>query len=134
MFSIQEDTTKLLVRCAFCSGMGKDPFGILSRLSTCYVCDGEKAVWIEKTGAVKDCPYCGGSGVSPVGARNSCTPCGGTGVVCIEEPSQTCLHCKGTGWEPHMALYCVVCIGKGAIPIEIMEAQTSEVSTHEGKH
>lgn len=28
------------VTCSFCSGKGTDPFGIMSRLSTCCVCKG----------------------------------------------------------------------------------------------
>jgi len=115
---IKEEPTRLLATCAFCGGTGKDPFGIMSRLSTCVVCGGEKSVWIEKTGTAKECLLCNGSGVSPTGARNPCAVCGGTGVVSVEEPSQTCPNCSGTGWQPLMSLYCTVCKGKGAIPVE----------------
>jgi len=117
MTIIKEEPTRLLVMCAFCGGGGKDPFGVMSRLSTCYVCGGEKAAWVERTGTIKECPVCIGSGVSPTGGRNHCAVCGGTGVVCIEEPSQICPNCDGTGWQPHMSLYCIVCKGKGAIPV-----------------
>ena len=121
MFVIEEEPTRLLVMCAFCGGEGKDPFGVMSRLSTCYVCGGEKAVWVEKIGHAKDCPVCKGSVISPTGARNHCAVCSGTGVVCVEEPSQICPNCNGTGWEPLMSLYCIDCKGKGAIPIERKE-------------
>jgi len=116
---IKEEPTKLLVKCAFCGGTGADPFGIMSRLSACVVCGGEKTVWIEKTeaGAAIECLFCNGSGVSPTGARNPCAVCGGVGVVWVKEPSQVCPHCGGTGWEPDMSLYCTVCKGKGVIQV-----------------
>jgi len=119
---IKEESMRLLAMCAFCGGEGKDPFGIMSRLSTCVVCGGEKAVWIEKTeaGTAIECLFCSGAGVSPTGARNACAVCDGVGVIWVEEPSQVCPHCGGIGWEPHISLYCVVCKGKGAIPV--MEA------------
>ena len=120
MSIIKEEPTRFLVMCAFCGGKGKDPFGIMSFLSACYVCGGEKAVWMEKigTGIAKECLFCNGSGVSPTGARNHCAVCGGAGVVWVEEPSQVCPDCNGTGWQPDMSLYCIVCKGKGAIPVE----------------
>lgn len=116
MTVLREERTRLLVRCAFCGGRGEDPFGVMSRLSTCYVCGGKRELWISKP--VRECPVCGGTGVSPVGARNHCAACGGTGVVHVEEPSQICPKCGGTGWCPSVPLYCNLCKGKGAIPIE----------------
>ena len=85
----------------------------------CVFCGGENTVWIEKTpaGTAKECLPCNGSGVSPTGARNPCAVCSGTGITCVEEASQICPNCDGTGWQPHMSLYCAVCKGKGVIPV-----------------
>lgn len=98
-------------------GGAKDPFGVMSCLSTCYVCGGEKELWVKKP--VKECPICRGTGVSPTGGRNSCAACCGAGVVHIEEFSQICPKCGGTGWYQPIALYCNVCKGTGVIPIEM---------------
>jgi DnaJ-class molecular chaperone len=111
------EQTRILVRCAFCRGQGRDPFGVMSRLSTCYVCGGETELWVTKP--IKECSVCKGTGVSPTGARNSCAACRGVGVVHLEEPSQLCPKCGGTGWYQPIALYCNVCKGKGAIPIKM---------------
>jgi DnaJ-class molecular chaperone len=113
---LQEEETKVLVPCAFCGGRGKDPFGIMSRLSTCYVCGGEQGLWVNKP--IKACLFCRGTGVSPTGARNACAACRGVGAVHLREPSQTCTTCGGTGWCQPVRLYCHVCMGKGAIPLK----------------
>lgn len=112
----QEEQTRVFVRCAFCAGGGKDPFGILSRLSTCYVCGGEQGLWVNKP--IKACPVCRGTGVSPRGARNACAACRGAGAVHLREPAQTCPKCGGTGWYQPVGLYCHVCMGKGTLPLE----------------
>jgi RecJ-like exonuclease len=112
----KEEQTRIFVRCAFCGGGGKDPFGIMSRLSTCYVCGGEQGLWVNKP--IKACPVCRGTGVSPTGARNACAACRGVGAVHRREPSQTCPQCGGTGWCQPVGLYCHVCKGKGAIPLK----------------
>ena len=112
----KEEQTRIGVRCAFCGGQGKDPFGIMSRLSTCYVCGGKKELWVHKP--LKACPVCRGTGVVPTGARNACAACHGAGVVHLREPSQTCPKCGGTGWHQPVGLYCHVCEGTGAIPVE----------------
>ena len=111
-----EEQTRIFVRCAFCEGGGKDPFGIMSRLSTCYVCGGEQGLWVNKP--IKACPVCRGTGVSPTGARNACAACRGVGAVHLREPSQTCPKCGGTGWYQPVGLYCYACKGQGAIPLK----------------
>ena len=108
--------TNALVKCAFCGGRGKDPFGIMSRLSSCYACGGEGRISVRQP--MRPCPCCHGSGVSPLGARNYCAACRGAGVVTLEESSSSCPNCHGTGLHLPIALYCNVCQGKGAIPVE----------------
>lgn len=45
---IREERDRMLVECAFCHGTGKDPFGVMSWLSTCYACLGQKSLWVLK--------------------------------------------------------------------------------------
>lgn len=66
------------VRCAFCQGKGKDPFGLLSELSACQVCMGRGQVTVSTP--YTTCPACEGSGVA-YDTRLVCTVCGGKGVV-----------------------------------------------------
>jgi len=37
-----------LIKCAFCKGTGKDPFDLLSKLSTCQVCGGKGKVEVKE--------------------------------------------------------------------------------------
>ena len=48
------------VRCAFCRGTGRDPFGIMSWLSSCCVCSGRRRVTIETPYGC--CPHCNSTG------------------------------------------------------------------------
>jgi len=82
------------VICAFCGGMGKDPFGIMSPLATCQVCSGTGRHTLRQPTA--PCPFCQGTGVHP-GSRNTCTTCGGVGTVEIPEDAVACPCCGGTG-------------------------------------
>lgn len=66
------------VCCAFCRGKGKDPFGLLSELSTCQVCLGKGQ--IPMTSPYLPCPACGGCG-GEHGTRLVCSMCAGKGVV-----------------------------------------------------
>jgi DnaJ-class molecular chaperone len=102
------------VRCAFCGGRGRDPFGIMSALSTCCVCGGKGKVSVE-TPYVR-CAFCRGSGVYP-GSRLTCTACGGVGVIPVREPDKTCPHCLGTGVDlcREAGLYCLICHGAGVV-------------------
>lgn len=99
------------VQCAFCKGRGKDPFGIMSELSTCGACCGTGRVRVETpfvrcahcrgSGAIKTfrCTVCGGKGVvsAPAGATVSCPQCAGTGDD-TSAPAMECLRCHGRGW------------------------------------
>lgn len=105
------------VVCAFCSGTGRDPFGILSPLATCQVCGGTGRRILHPPTA--PCPFCRGTGVHP-GSRNTCTTCDGVGVVEIPANAATCPCCGGSGraadyiW-PDSPLSCGCCEGKGVI-------------------
>ena len=62
--------------CAFCKGKGSDPYGIMSWLSTCYVCHGKGTVTIPFPNV--RCRYCGGTSSHKT---FNCLVCGGTGVL-----------------------------------------------------
>ena len=102
------------VTCGFCEGKGRDPFGIMSSLSTCCVCGGTGTVSVE-TPYVR-CAFCHGTGVYPR-SRQTCTACSGVGVTPVPEPNKTCPHCLGTGAEPdsEMGFYCLTCHGRGVV-------------------
>lgn len=104
--------SKIMVKCAFCHGTGVDPFGIMSELSSCYVCGGKGEVEIEEP--YNGCPFCHGTGIHP-NTRMDCLVCSGKGKNHIKEPAETCSHCGGSGVEPESALPCLVCKGKGTI-------------------
>lgn len=91
------------IPCAFCDGMGKDPFGIMSPLSNCQVCGGKGTVIIREPAVV--CAFCQGTGVHR-DQRLTCTACGGRGMVCVQEPTMTGIVCQGTGWiGPTSSIY-----------------------------
>lgn len=112
----------LSVHCAFCRGTGKDPFGLLSRLSDCQNCLGSGEVGI--TGPVRTCPFCDGSGRHRR-LRLTCIVCGGTGAVTVPEPFEICPRCHGRGASVIAApreqagridyLHCPTCRGKGVV-------------------
>jgi len=97
--------------CAFCRGRGRDPFDIMSSLSTCCVCGGRGKVRVQSpaiacahcrgTGAVKTltCTTCGGRGFvpQPLSPTVSCPLCKGAGDD-ASAPAMACLKCRGTGW------------------------------------
>ena len=97
--------------CAFCGGRGRDPFDVMSSLSTCCVCGGDGKVRVQApavacahcrgTGAVKTltCTACGGRGFipHPVSPTVSCSLCKGSGDD-ASAPAMACLKCRGTGW------------------------------------
>ena len=97
--------------CAFCQGKGRDPFGLLSVLSTCGACRGAGKVRVKEPHV--PCRACGGRGVQPF-TRLACLACGGRGVQTIPEPVETCPVCKGTGFDG-LHLYCLRCHGAGVI-------------------
>lgn len=101
------------VPCAFCHGTGKDPFGILSSLSTCCVCQGRGTVAVEASH--EWCAHCGGTGAVK---RLTCTVCGGRGLLpVLKGPTEVCPECGGTGDDPSApAMACLECRGRGKIP------------------
>ncbi|MEI6683120.1 MAG: hypothetical protein WCO44_10860 [Bacteroidota bacterium] len=97
------------VKCAFCSGTGKDPFDLLSPISHCQVCNGTGQVMIEEP--AKKCVFCSGTGKNPLGARVPCIVCAGKGSNHFENKVQ-CAQCFGTG-KASDGLPCSRCGGKG---------------------
>ncbi len=51
------------VKRAFCLGTGKDPFGVLSILSTCGACGGKGTLSVKEPYA--PCLTCEGTGIHP---------------------------------------------------------------------
>ena len=102
-----------LIKCAFCNGIGKDPFNLLSELATCQVCGGKGKVEVKEPAI--ECAYCKGTGVYPHNGRVTCTVCNGKGSVTVEGATKECPRCKGTGREIDSGLPCIKCGGKGVI-------------------
>lgn len=102
------------INCAFCSGKGIDPFGILSELSLCQVCGGAKEVRVREP--LRKCVFCGGAGVHPH-TRLTCTVCMGKGVVTFQDPIEECPKCQGAGASVYLNLPCTLCGGKGVITV-----------------
>ena len=100
--------------CSFCRGHGKDPFGIMSWLSTCCVCGGRGRVRV--AAPYQRCAHCRGTGAIKT---FTCTVCRGTGYVpMLPGPLRACPECRGTGDEAASALACMVCRGRGWVPRE----------------
>ena len=103
--------------CAFCNGTGKDPFGVMSHLSTCQVCAGQGEVRVRAPTA--PCKFCKGSGVEPYSSsRLTCSACKGKGVVTAIEDGVPCPVCDGNGIHPvtrTMAFACDKCKGQGVV-------------------
>jgi len=110
-----ETQNSVEVRCAFCRGSGRDPFGIMSWLSACCVCLGKGHVTVQTP--YDHCAHCDGTG-----AVNTltCTVCRGKGVLpAIDGPTELCPKCKGTGDDRSApAMDCLKCRGRGRIPAE----------------
>lgn len=101
------------VPCSFCRGTGKDPFGIMSWLSTCCVCGGSGRVTIAANSL--RCAHCRGTGAIKT---FTCTVCGGTGYVpSMPGPLQSCPDCRGSGDDGSSSLACLTCRGLGLIPV-----------------
>ncbi len=80
------DDTWVECRCAYCDGMGRDPFRVLPPLSNCGVCGGKGTVRIKEP--FETCPACRGTGVY-YRSRVSCRTCGGKGVVTVKREGET---------------------------------------------
>ena len=102
------------LKCAFCDGTGKDPWGIPSPLSNCQVCKGKGVIQIEKP--YQKCPVCRGRG-NQRNMRLTCLACAGKGVVHIEKEMKKCPECDGTGVTGSVGLkkYCLKCKGTGLV-------------------
>jgi len=111
------------VKCSFCGGKGKDPFGIMSHLSTCCVCGGRGVVQV-RTPYMR-CAHCRGTGAIKT---LTCTVCGGKGFVPIPAgPTVVCPDCKGTGDDisaPAMA--CLKCRGRGRVIVSFYDERERE--------
>ncbi|MBI4643488.1 MAG: hypothetical protein HY790_04210 [Deltaproteobacteria bacterium] len=102
------------VTCSFCSGRGRDPFGIMSWLSTCCVCGGRGVVQVPAPHG--RCAHCRGTGAVKT---FTCTVCRGTGFVSlIPGPLRVCPECRGTGDDASSALACTICRGRGWVTLE----------------
>ena len=105
------------VICAFCGGQGRDPFGVMSPLSTCQVCSGLGRHTLQLP--VAPCAFCRGTGVHH-GSRNTCTTCDGIGTVQVPPNAVPCPCCGGSGraadyrW-PDSPLSCTCCRGAGLV-------------------
>ena len=102
------------IRCAFCHGGGRDPFGIISHLSTCCVCGGRGTHQVKQP--YVQCAFCQGTGVYPR-SRLTCTACRGLGVHPVASQTVACPHCLGDGVDfgSEAGFYCLGCHGAGAI-------------------
>ena len=104
--------THTTVKCAFCRGTGKDPYGILSKLGNCPVCGGHKTVEVQAPFVA--CLYCKGTGRQRH-TRLTCSACRGKGVIPMAGPTTKCTQCGGAGREPEADLPCSLCKGTGLI-------------------
>lgn len=111
---LERSGERVKIRCAFCEGTGKDPFGIPSHLSNCQVCLGKGVVWVAEP--IEECAFCEGTGVHP-GQRLTCTTCKGKGVVTIKGKWVECAFCEGSGVHRGTTLNCSCCGGKGKVAI-----------------
>lgn len=102
------------VKCAFCQGTGRDPFGILSPLSNCSVCGGKGVVKIAKPYVT--CRACDETGIQPF-TRLTCLACSGKGVISVAEKTETCPVCSGAGADTQNR-YCLRCHGSGVVPVK----------------
>lgn len=104
------------VACAFCRGVGKDPFGIMSNLSTCCVCQGKGHVTVPMLH--ERCAHCNGTGAIKT---FTCTTCHGKGLLSIlKGPTQPCPNCNGTGDDlSARSMNCLTCRGRGKIQSRI---------------
>jgi DnaJ-class molecular chaperone len=104
------------VRCAFCRGRGRDPFGVLTTLSMCPVCLGRRV--LDMVEPLVSCAYCSGTGAQPR-TRLTCSSCTGKGFQTVPEPRAVCSRCGGHGEAPGSELHlsCPACHGAGWVHV-----------------
>ena len=74
------------VKCAYCGGRGKDPFGCPGPESNCGTCGGKG--YNRVMTPYEKCPACSGTG-RVVGRRLNCTTCMGRGVITVRQRYRT---------------------------------------------
>ena len=117
MTELNSSNQTVIVVCAFCKGQGRDPFEIMSPLSTCQVCSGAGRHTLLYP--IVACAYCRGSGVHPH-SRLTCTSCRGIGAVHAPTEAVVCPACHGSGktnrirW-PDSPFSCGYCRGAGVV-------------------
>ena len=99
------------MKCAFCEGKGKDPFGVPSAESRCQVCAGKGKNTLQQKGTRK-CNFCNASGKHPI-ERLTCPVCKGYGVFEFNGEGEMCFQCQGTGREESHYFPCAYCHGYG---------------------
>jgi len=115
---LERSGDRVSIKCAFCDGVGKDPFGLLSTLSTCQVCNGSGKLTVTEPFA--KCAFCDGSGVHP-SRRYTCIVCNGKGVVPApaEGAREVCPDCGGSGKTRfHGHVPCLTCKGNGFVAVK----------------
>lgn len=101
------------ITCAYCSGDGKDPFAVMSPLSSCGVCGGSGVTFVPQPRA--KCVFCKATGAQ-LSLRLTCTGCGGKGWHTVRAQTATCPACSGAGSGPeNPKLPCVKCSGAGVV-------------------
>ena len=113
MPGISREGKLVSITCAFCSGSGNDPFGIMSHLSKCCVCKGKGIV--KTLSPYRRCAHCSGTGAVKT---LTCTACMGKGVLpIVANDTHKCPTCHGDGDDPSAsAMYCLQCRGSGIVP------------------
>ena len=121
------------VKCAFCRGTRRDPFGALSVLSNCQACGGGGEIHAKEP--VVACAFCKGTGVQPnTTDRLHCLACGGTGVIPVMKNAAKCPACEGTrhqlmrtirGKRP-IRQRCLTCNGQGLISKALAEKMSQK--------
>jgi DnaJ-class molecular chaperone len=110
--------------CTFCRGRGRDPFDIMSSLSTCCVCGGSGKIRVQAPAIA--CAHYRGTVAVKTFTR---TTCGGRGSVRLPSlPTVSCPVCKGSGDDAFaQAMACLKCRGTGWM----MEQFRKEQGVHE---